>query len=281
MPDAGWLVAHQATVQLYVLIAAFAVVAVWESFRPLRSVATATPGRWITNVVLAGLGSVVVRLVFPVFGVGFAVLAGERGWGLLNVVAAPAWLSFVVAVIAIDAAQYGLHRLSHAAPVLWRMHKIHHADLDVDCATAIRHHPLEHLYVSGASLLLIGALGAPPLAVVAASLVGTAASIFNHGNVVVSPDVDRLLRRVVVTPDMHRIHHSMQDDECNANFSMLLPWWDHLFGTYRGAPRDGHAQMTLGIADARAAGDVTLPRLLLLPFRRNAAVLPASISSAR
>lgn len=281
MPDAAWLVAHQATLQFQVLIAAFAVVAVWESFRPRRSVATATPARWINNVALAGLGGLVVRLVFPVLGVAFAVLAGERGWGLLNVIVVPAWLSFTTAVIAIDAAQYGLHRLSHAAPVLWRVHKIHHADLDVDCATAIRHHPFEHLFVSGASLLVIGALGAPPLAVVAASLAGTAASIFNHGNVVVSPGIDRLLRRVVVTPDMHRVHHSAQDDECNANFSMLLPWWDHWFGTYREAPRDGHAQMTLGIAEARAASDVTLPRLLLLPFRRNAAIVRAPISPAR
>ena len=278
---AEWLVAHQATAQFYALLTAFAVVAVWESFRPRRSVSTSTPARWFNNLALAGIGGVVARLFFPLVGVAFAVLAEQRGWGLFNVVPTPAWLSFVVAVVAIDCARYLLHRLSHAAPMLWRMHKVHHSELDVDCATAVRHHPLEYLFVSGAELVVIASLGAPPLAVLAVSILTTVMSIFNHGNVVVSANTDRLLRRVVVTPDMHRIHHSIQDDECNANFAMVFSWWDRLFRTWCEAPRLGHEHMSLGIAEARSAGDVTLHKLLLLPFRRESAATPGPAGESR
>jgi sterol desaturase/sphingolipid hydroxylase (fatty acid hydroxylase superfamily) len=272
---AEWLVAHQATLQFSAMLAAFAVVAVSESSRPRRALATATTARWLNNLALAAIGGVFVRVAFPVVGVGFALLASQRGWGLLNVVALPAWLSFVVALVAIDLGQYVLHRILHAVPAFWRVHKIHHCDLDVDCVTAIRHHPLEHVLASGAELLVILCLGAPPLAVLASAMLVTAASIFNHGNVVMTPGTDGWLRRFVVTPDMHRIHHSMQHDECNANFSMIFSWWDRLLGTYRDAPRLGQSQMMLGIAEVRQERQVTLWNLLALPFRPSFAVTAA------
>jgi sterol desaturase/sphingolipid hydroxylase (fatty acid hydroxylase superfamily) len=270
-----WLVAQHAAVLFYALLVAFAVVAVWESVQPRRRLATATTVRWFNNIALAGIGGALERYSLPILGVSFAVLAEQRGWGLLNAAAAPAWLSFAFAVIALDLAHYLLHRLLHKVPLLWRMHKVHHADLDVDCVTAVRHHPLETLFVSGAGVLVIGGLGAPPLAVLAAFGLASVASIFNHGNVDVPPSIDRMLRLIVVTPDMHRIHHSVQYDECNANFSMVFAWWDRLFGTWCEAPRLGHESMSLGLAEARTPSDVTLYRLLLLPLRRGRAPLPA------
>lgn len=266
--NATWLLGHQASLQFYLFVAAFAGVAVWESFAPLRAPATATPARWINNLALAGIGNAVARLCFPLLGVSFALFVAERGWGLFNLATAPAWLSFAGSILLIDLAQYGMHRAVHAWPPLWRMHKVHHAELDVDCVTAIRHHPLEVLLTSGVDLLVIATLGAPPLAVLAASILGVVTSVFNHGNVSLRPSIERALRLGVVTPDMHRIHHSTLDRECNANFSMVFPWWDRLFRTWCAAPAHEHSQMSLGLTEARTAADVTLPKLLLLPFRR-------------
>lgn len=278
---AEWLLAHDAILQFCVLVAALAAIAVWETYRPRRPLATATPTRWLNNVALAGVNGAIARWVLPIAGVAFASVAEQRGWGLLHVVAVPPLISLVVAVACIDGAQYGLHRMFHASPLLWRIHKVHHSDLDVDGVTALRHHPLEYVLVIGADLLLIGCLGASPLAVVMASILSAGTSVFAHGNVAVPTGIDRVLRRFLVTPDMHRIHHSMQYDECNANYSMVFPWWDHLFGTYREFPRLGHARMTLGIVEARSAADVSLHRLLLLPFRRDPAARPARIHSTR
>ena len=262
-----WLLLHQASVQLYLFVGAFAAVALWESFRPRRTLATATPLRWINNFALAGIGDAITRVCLPLLGVSMAVLAVQRGFGLFNILAAPAWLAFVAAVLLIDLSQYALHRLLHESPLLWRMHKIHHAELDVDCVTAVRHHPIEILFMGGAELLVIAVLGAPPLAVLVASMLGAVTSLFNHGNVSIGPSVERALRHVVVTPDMHRIHHSTLGAECNANFSMVFSWWDRLFDSWCASPLLGHESMSLGLTEARNAGDVTFLKLLAMPFR--------------
>jgi sterol desaturase/sphingolipid hydroxylase (fatty acid hydroxylase superfamily) len=277
----AWLLAHQASVQFAFLLGAFAAVALWESFRPRRKLATPTPARWIDNLALAAIGSALTRASLPLVGVGFALFAEQRGLGLFNVIAAPAWLAFVLAVILLDFAQYGLHRLVHAVPMLWRIHKIHHAELDVDCVTAIRHHPLEMLFVAGVELLAIGLLGAPPLAVLAVAILNVVTSVFNHGNVGLTPPIDRALRLCVVTPDMHRVHHSVENDECNANFSMVFSWWDRWFGTWCEAPRLGHERASTGLAEARDPDDISLLRSLLMPFRRGAAPIAARSSAGR
>jgi sterol desaturase/sphingolipid hydroxylase (fatty acid hydroxylase superfamily) len=270
-----WLLAHWASLQSGLVIVVFAAVALWESFRPRRAPTTTTPRRWFTNIALFGIGGALARLCLPLAGVSFALWIAERGFGLLNASPVPAWLAFIVALLALDLVQYGMHRLLHAAPVLWRLHKVHHADLDVDCLTAIRHHPLEGLLVGAADLITIGVLGAPAMAVLAISILSGATSIFNHGNVALPRRIDRALRRAIVTPDMHRIHHSVQDDACNANFSMVFPWWDRWFGTCCEATPRVHEQMRFGIAEAPAAGDVALVNSLLLPFRRDCVALVA------
>ena len=264
---ADWLLAHQARLQTDLLLASFAIVAVWESFAARRALRTGLPRRWFNNLALAALGLAVSSVCLPVAAVTFAMLAEQHGWGLLHRLTLPLWVLCVLGMIVVDLANYAKHRLFHAMPLLWRFHRIHHSDLDVDCGTAIRHHPVEVLAGLGFDLAIIWAFGIPPLAVLLAAILTGIASVFNHGNVPLPEPVDRVLRRIVVTPDMHRVHHSMNGVEGNSNFAMLLPYWDHLFATYRHQPLLGHASMALGIAEAPAAGDVTFLRLLALPFR--------------
>ena len=263
-----WLLAHQAQLQTYLLLGSFGGVAIWELFAARRPFATSLGTRWFNNLALAALGLFLIRFCVPVATFAFAVLAEQQGWGLLNRLTLPLWLSCALGLIVMDLALYAEHRLFHAVPLFWRFHRIHHCDLDVDCGTAIRHHPVETLGGLAFELAIIWTLGIPPLAVlIAAALVGIA-SVFNHGNVALPSAADRLLRKLVVTPDMHRVHHSANVAESNCNFAMLFPWWDHLFSTYQCQPLLGHDLMELGIAEARTPSDVTLLKLLVLPFRR-------------
>jgi sterol desaturase/sphingolipid hydroxylase (fatty acid hydroxylase superfamily) len=262
---ASWLLAHQAQVQSYLWLGSVIAVALWESFQPRRELAAGTAARWFNNIALKGAGFLLVWLCLPVAALSVAVLAQERGWGLFNYLTLPMWLSCVLAVLMLDLGTYAVHRLFHTR-LLWRYHKIHHCDLDVDCGTSIRHHPIESVLVLGTELVIIAAIGAPPLAVLIALTLAAIAAVFNHGNVAMPATIDRLLRRFLVTPDMHRIHHSAMVHESNSNFSNLLPWWDHLFSTYRHEPQLGHESMALGLEEARTTKDVTLWRLLAMPF---------------
>ena len=263
----GWLLDHQAALQSYLWLGAFGVVATWESFRPLRALSPTTAARWSRNVALMALDLLVVRLCVPITGVAVATWAEQRGWGVFNRIAVSPWLAVVTAAAALDLGNYAMHRLFHAVPVLWRCHKIHHCDLDVDCSTALRHHPIEYLLAVGPNLLLIAVLGASPVAVLAAATLDLVVAVFNHGNVAIPAAMERVLRRFIVTPDMHRIHHSVLMTESNRNFGNVFPWWDRLFATYQAMPEIDHRRMELGLEEARANEDVTLPKLLALPFR--------------
>ncbi len=263
-----WLLSHQSQLQTSLLLGGFGAVAVWELLAGRRSFETPVGARWFNNLSLATLGLLLTRLCVPLAAVSFATLVEQRGWGLFNHLALPIWLSCALGIIVMDLGSYGQHRLFHAMPPLWRFHKIHHSDLDVDCGTALRHHPAELLFGLAFDFVIIAVTGIAPVAVfVGATLMGMA-SIFNHGNVALAPAADRLLRPFLVSPDMHRVHHSMSIAESNRNFSNLLPWWDYLFETYQREPVLGHARMELGIAEARSMSDVTLLKLLALPFRR-------------
>jgi sterol desaturase/sphingolipid hydroxylase (fatty acid hydroxylase superfamily) len=261
-----WLLRHPAQLQSYALLAGFACIAVAETRRPRRGTATSLAMRCFNHIALTALGMGLVRLVLPLAALAVAVLAERRGWGLLNQLDAAPWVTVGLGVLAMDLGGYVQHRLVHAVPVLWRFHRIHHCDLDFDCTTALRHHPVEALVAGAFDAVLVAALGISPLAVVVATLLVGLANVFNHGNLAVPAGVDRRLRRFVVTPDMHRIHHSTIHDESNSNFSMLVPWWDRLFATYREQPMHGHERMELGIAEARRESEVTLWKLLVLPF---------------
>jgi len=216
----------------------------------------------------------------PAGAVGFAVLAEARGWGLFRVMHLSAWSANVAAFVLLDLAIYFQHRIFHYVPVFWRLHRMHHADLDVDVTTGARFHPVEILLSLGIKLVVIVTLGAPPLAVLLFEIALNATSMFNHSNVRVPPAFERLLRWLVVTPDMHRVHHSILRRETDSNFGFNFPWWDRLFATYRPEPEAGHERVTLGIEQFRDPKELRLDRMLVQPLRDDTSVNhPAADSS--
>lgn len=264
---ASSLVVHQQPIRLGFFLGIFLVMAVWEVFAPRRRLQTNKTVRWVNNVGIVILNTFIARVVFPTAAVGVAVFAQNLGWGLLDYAHLPYALGVAISVVALDLGIYLQHVMMHAVPLLWRLHRVHHADLDFDVTTGIRFHPLEillSLLIKFAAILL---LGPPVAAVVIFEVLLNGTSMFNHGNVRIHAALDRVLRLFVVTPDMHRVHHSVSDDETNSNFGFNLPWWDRLFGTYRSQPRAGHEGMTIGINTFRQDRlCARLPGMLLMPF---------------
>jgi sterol desaturase/sphingolipid hydroxylase (fatty acid hydroxylase superfamily) len=242
--------------------------ALWEALAPRRRLTVRRPLRWASNLGLVVIDTLAVRFLVPLGAVGAALLAEERGWGLFNLVSWPGWLAVVLSVLALDCLVYFQHVLFHAVPFLWRLHRVHHADLDFDATTGVRFHPLEILLSAGLKTGAALVLGAPALAVLLFEALLNTTSVFNHGNVRLPGWLDRALRWVVVTPEMHRVHHSADDPrETNSNFGFNLPWWDFLFRTYRPQPARGHEGMTVGLDQLRDERKADrLGWMLLLPF---------------
>jgi sterol desaturase/sphingolipid hydroxylase (fatty acid hydroxylase superfamily) len=265
---AEWAAVHDVLIRGASFAAMFALMAVWEIRAPARVLLLPKRMRWMNNLGLVALNTLLLRLLFPAAAVGMAALAAEKGWGLLNYSPLPLWVALIVSVIALDFVIWLQHVMVHAVPVLWRVHRVHHADPDYDLTTGARFHPFEILLSMLIKFAAIVALGPPVVAVILFEVLLNATSMFNHGNVRLPARVDRVLRRIVVTPDMHRVHHSVEREEMNSNFGFNLPWWDRLFGTYREQPRGGHVGMTIGIHGCNDPRDVSwLPGLLALPFR--------------
>jgi sterol desaturase/sphingolipid hydroxylase (fatty acid hydroxylase superfamily) len=218
---------------------------------------------------VSALDTLVARIVAPAGATGFALFAEARAWGLFHHVSLPAWAEVLVAVWLLDLAIYLQHRLFHYVPILWRLHRMHHADLDVDVTTGARFHPIEILLSLGIKFVVIVTLGAPALAVLIFEIALNATSMFNHSNVRIAADTERLLRWLVVTPDMHRVHHSIVRRETDSNFGFNFPWWDRLFGTYAPQPEAGHEGMTLGLPQFREPKELRLDRMLAQPFRED------------
>lgn len=244
----------------------FCIVGLLEILAPRRVARIPRKGRWFANLVILGLNPLSVRLIFPVLPVTMALLATERHWGLLNNLDLPYWVKVAIGVIALDFSIYLQHILHHAVPTLWRLHMVHHADLDFDLTTGLRFHPIEIVISMGIKLMTVAALGPPVLAVLIFEVALNATSMFNHSNIHVPIAVDRVLRLFVVTPDMHRVHHSVIIRETNSNYGFNSPWWDRLFGTYKDQPEKGHEEMTIGLSQFRDPKRLTLPCLILLPF---------------
>ncbi len=272
MTDA--LLANEPAIRLSVFLGIFAVMALWEVAAPRRTRGFTRLRRWPNNIGIVVVNTVVLRVAFPVAAVGMAAVAEAGGWGLLNSHRPPAWLAVVIAVVLLDLAIYLQHVMVHAVPAFWRLHRMHHADLDFDVTTGARFHPIEILLSMTIKLLVVAALGAPPVAVLIFEVMLNASSMFNHGNVRIPAGLDRVLRWFVVTPDMHRVHHSALRRETNSNFGFSLPWWDRLFGTYRAQPAAGHDAMTIGIEQFREPGDMRLDRMLIQPFKGDAGAYP-------
>ncbi len=262
-----FIMTNELPVRLGFFFGIFIIMAAWEILAPKRALTVSKAVRWTNNLGLVFFNSFILRLVFPVAAVGMAAFASEQGWGLLNYYSIPATIAIVVSVIAMDFIIYLQHVLVHAVPVLWRLHRVHHADLDYDVTTGARFHTIEIILSMLIKFATIVVLGPPLVAVVIFEVILNATAMFNHGNVSLPASLDKVLRWFVVTPDMHRVHHSVEDDEANSNFGFSLPWWDRLFGTYRDQPRAGHEGMTIGIHTYRTTKQVVwLPGMLALPF---------------
>jgi len=246
-----------------------AALAGWEVFAPRRRREMPRAWRWPGNLGVVVIDTLLVRLLFPTAVVGLAVLGEERNWGLFQVLEWPAWVTVPLAFLAMDLAIYLQHVMFHAVPALWRLHRMHHADQDIDVTTGIRFHPIEILLSFGIKLGVVAALGPPAVSVLIFEIALNATSMFNHSNIALPLWLDRLLRWIVVTPDMHRVHHSILVRETNSNFGFNLPWWDRLFGTYRDQPKAGHEAMTIGIEQFREPGEQRLDRMLTQPFRED------------
>jgi sterol desaturase/sphingolipid hydroxylase (fatty acid hydroxylase superfamily) len=272
MPDT--VSPYEPYVRLGVSVGVFVLLAAWELIGPRRRQPAGRAARWPGNLGIVVLDTILVRLVFPVTGVGLALLAEARGWGLFNLAALPNWIAVAASVVLLDLAIYLQHVLFHAVPALWRLHRMHHADLAFDVTTGLRFHPVEILLSMLIKLTVIAALGAPALSVLIFEVLLNATSMFSHGNIRLPERFDRVLRWLVVTPDMHRVHHSILPRETNCNFGFNLPWWDRLFGTYRPKPAAGHEAMTIGIEQFRDWRELRLDRMLLQPFREDVGPYP-------
>lgn len=263
------LLHNEPALRLGIFLGVFVLMGVWECLAARRERPLARLRRWPGNLGVSLLDGFAARLVAPAGAVGFALFAEARGLGLLHAVAWPTLLEAVFSVVVLDFTIYWQHRLFHRVPVLWRLHRMHHADLDVDVTTGARFHPVEILLSLGIKFLVITALGAPAVSVLIFEVLLNATSMFNHSNVKLPEPLERVLRCFVVTPDVHRVHHSILRRETDSNFGFNLPWWDWLFGTYRAQPEAGHDVMQLGIEQFREPGELRLDRMLTQPFREN------------
>ncbi|MDE1947479.1 MAG: sterol desaturase family protein [Burkholderiales bacterium] len=264
----AFVIAHEPALRLGFFVGVFALVALGELAAPRRALVAPRALRWSSNLGLVVLNTVLLRALFPLAAVGMAAFAADRGWGLLNHFGVPFALALPLAVVALDFVIWLQHVMVHAVPALWRLHRVHHADPDYDLTTGARLHPLEILLSMLIKIAAVALLGPPLVAVVVFEVLLNATAMFNHGNIRLPASLDRLLRWVLVTPDMHRIHHSVEDDEANSNFGFNLPWWDRLLGTYREQPRAGHDALVIGIHGHTDLREVArLDGMLLLPLR--------------
>lgn len=263
----AFLLSQEQPLRLGVFLSVLALMMLWELAAPCRRQEIPRLLRWGNNLALVVVDALLLRLSFPVLALGLATEAQAQGWGLLNLVALPGWLAVLVAILILDLGIYLQHALFHAAPVLWRLHRMHHADLEFDTSTGLRFHPAEILLSMALKLGIVLALGAPPLAVLLFEILLNATALFNHGNVTLPARLERGLRLFMVTPDMHRVHHSSDPVETHSNFGFNLPWWDWIFRTYRPAARLAPQDMQIGLQQFRNRRELWLDRMLLQPFR--------------
>jgi sterol desaturase/sphingolipid hydroxylase (fatty acid hydroxylase superfamily) len=260
------LVRHEAVVYGCVWFGGIALAAVLEGLAPLRTPALPLRGRWLRHFALGLLDPLLCRALLPLLEVGAAVAAAEAGVGLLHRVPAPRGLAIALSLLALDAVRYAQHRLLHRVPWLWRLHRMHHTDLDYDFTTALRFHPLEALFSAGVGVVAVAALGVPAAAVVLNEALFVASGFFAHANLRLPARLERALRVALVTPDLHRVHHSAHAGETERNYGSVLPVWDRLFGTYLAHPSGGHAGMTVGLRDFREPRHQALRWMLANPF---------------
>jgi len=266
MNIAATVISQEHFIRLALFAGIFAIVAVAEALRPRRNLVAVKQTRWINNLLLSFINTIVLRLLFPLLPVGVALFCAERGWGILNYFHLPLWIAAICGVLLLDMVIYWQHQMFHLTPLFWRLHKVHHIDQDIDVTTALRFHPLEITLSMIIKISAVAVLGAPPVAVVIFEVLLNGISMFNHGNLNIPPVFDRIIRRLIVTPDMHRVHHSVQGKETNSNYGFNFSFWDRIFGTYREAPENGHLQMKIGLNGYSDPKYLRLFQMLITPF---------------
>jgi sterol desaturase/sphingolipid hydroxylase (fatty acid hydroxylase superfamily) len=267
MNIASAMTEYEAPLRVAIFLAVFVIMAAWEVIAPRRRLVMSRGHRWVANLGILIVNTALVRAVFPAAAVGIALFAEARGVGLLHTLELGMGLQILLALVALDLAIYLQHVMFHAVPLLWRLHRVHHADLDIDVTTGTRFHPVEMLMSMAIKAAAILVIGAPALAVLVFEIALNVTAMFNHSNARLPGRLDAMLRWLIVTPDMHRVHHSIRPEETHRNFGFNLPWWDRILGTYQEAPRDGHEQMTIGIPACRDARQcATFFGILKLPF---------------
>lgn len=271
MHDSGLFGISELALRTGVFAAVFVAMALFEVGRPKRRLVGPKLKRWLTNLTIVGIGSVLVRLMsalaVPLVAIAAAIYAGKHGIGLFNILDWPLWLEALLAIVLLDLAIWFQHWAAHAIPVLWRLHQMHHADIDIDVTTAIRFHPFEIALSMLWKIVCVLALGASPVAVLLFEVILNGCAMFNHANVALPSWLDRALRTVIVTPDMHRVHHSVIGRELNSNYGFNLSIWDRMFGTYTAQPSMGHDGMTIGLPAYQSEAPTGLIWSLMLPFR--------------
>lgn len=258
-------ISSEALVRLGYFAAIFFAVALSESMAPRRRLSQSKSRRWIGNLGMQVIDTILLAII-PVFPIGVAVVCAREGWGLLHYFSPEPLAAGIIGFLALDFIIYLQHRLFHRVPLFWRIHMVHHTDRDIDVTTALRFHPLEIAASLTIKILAVAALGVLPLSVLIFEIVLNGAAMFNHGNINIPSPLDRILRLVLITPDMHRVHHSVIPRETNSNFGFSVPWWDRLWGSYRAQPQDGHNQMKIGLNGYQDDRSLKLSSLLLMPF---------------
>ena len=252
--------------RLIAFLVAISLVGGWEILAPRRALTVSKALRWANNWLISAMNSVLLSAIFPVLGVGLAFIAAEKDWGLFNNLDLSPVVGIPLFVVLFDLAIYWQHRIFHMIPWLWRLHRMHHADPDFDVSTGIRFHPFSIILSMLIKMSVIVVIGPPPVAVLLAEIILNVTAMFNHGNIFLPPRFDAVLRLFLVTPDMHRVHHSVKPEECNSNFGFNFPWWDRLFGSYRPQPGDGHIDMEIGIRGFQNIRTQMLDKLILHPW---------------
>lgn len=262
----SFLEQYEAIVRLGVFAGIFLLMAALEIAIPRKERVLPKGMRWFTNISLVIVNTLALRLVMPILAVGMADYAAARGWGLLAFVDFPMWMEIIIAFVILDMLIYVQHVAFHKVPILWRFHKVHHADRDLDVTSGARFHPIEAVLSMAYKLLCVALVGPAAIAVFLFEVILNASSMFHHANIRIPENIDKLVRWGIVTPDMHRVHHSVRVSETNSNYSFFLTLWDRLFRTYVAEPKDGHREMTLGLDEYQTEQPANLGWAMVVPF---------------
>ena len=264
----SWITQNEGPFRLTIFIGLLLGLIILESLLPRKQRTQSRPRRWTTNILMVVVDSLILRLVFPIIAVGTAIWASAKGWGIFNLWDGPIWAELILAVIILDGLIYIQHVLSHRIPILWALHKVHHTDRDLDVTSALRFHPIEILFSMAYKMLMVVLLGPSAAAVIIFEVLLNGSAMFNHANLRLPLWLDKALRTLIVTPDMHRVHHSVIESETNSNYGFCLSLWDRIGRTYTPQPQEGHDGMTLGLTEHQDGGPASLSWSLALPFAR-------------